>query len=98
MQSRSFQQIASEAPSHLPKPKSTAVQLEMGVECVSGSRIGTFERVREQEMLVFPTVWKKVDSTLSSSRFESWRCRSVHSVDQLNVTSRGHVRRENFVE
>ena len=57
MQSRSFQQIASEALSLLPKPKSksTVVQLEMGVECVSGSRIGTFERVREQEMLVFPT-------------------------------------------
>ena len=39
----------------------------MGVECVSGSRIGTFERGREQEMLVFLTVWKRVNSTLSSA-------------------------------
>ena len=62
MQSHSLQLIASEALSLLPKPNSTVVQLEMGVEGVSGSRIGTFERVREQEILVFPTVWKKRDS------------------------------------
>ena len=61
----------------------------MGVECVSGLRISTFERVREQELLVFLTVWKRLDCTFFSSRFESWCCGSVHAVEQLNVTSRG---------
>ena len=50
--------------------------------------------VRRQEMLVFPTVWKTVDSALSSRSFGSWLCRSVHSVNHLNVTRRGHVQGE----